>query len=353
MKPRPHPIKNSQDHLLTQIAKTLRGHRTYLVASHVRPDGDAVGASLAMGMLLKKLGKQVTVWNDDGLPLKYAFLRNSKLLQRTPNEKAVTRPFDVIVALDTANFARLGRASKSTLPAVTNRASKGPPTKAPILINIDHHESNERYGNISWIEPHHAATSQLLFDLFRSQKFPITPEIASCLFVGIQTDTGSFRYGNATSSVFRAAADLIECGADVGEIGRQVYDTFPLARLRLLQLVLQNMRLSADGRIVYFWLTKKMYERSGAAREDTEDLINYARSVDSAIVAILFEEIADRGRIRISLRSKSPKINVSQITRKFGGGGHAGAAGATPKGKPLEIERKVLAEVRRALRKLS
>ena len=189
MKPHPHPLKNSQGHLLSQIAKTLRDHRSYLVASHVRPDGDAVGSSLAMGMLLKKLGKQVTIWNDDGLPLKYAFLRNSKLLQRTPNEKAVARPFDVIVALDTANFARLGRASKSALPGATNRASKGSPTKAPILINIDHHESNERYGDISWIEPHHAATSQLLFDLFRSQQFTITPEIASCLFVGIQTDT--------------------------------------------------------------------------------------------------------------------------------------------------------------------
>ncbi len=337
---RAHAVKSSQGRPLIQIAKILRAHRSYLVASHVRPDGDAVGSSLAMGLLLKKLGKQVTVWNDDGRPSKYAFLRHSNLLQRTPAEDSRPRSFDVVLALDTANFARLGRIGRLFL-------------KPTILVNIDHHESNERYGDISWIEPRHAATSQMLFDLFRSQTFPMPPEIASCLFVGIQTDTGSFRYGNATPSVFRAAADLIECGTDVGEIGRQVYDTVSAARLRLLQLVLQDLRLCHNGRIAYFWLTKKMYQRSGAAREDTEDLINYARSVDSAIVAVLFEEIAERGRVRISLRSKSPKINVSQIAKKFGGGGHAGAAGATPEGKPREIERAVLAEVKRVLRRLS
>ena len=329
------PVKKSKPNAPAKIAQAIRAHRRFLVASHIRPDRDAIGSLLAMGLMLKKLGKQVTLWNDDGVPPRYTFFRGSHLIQRTPPENSSPRQFDVVLALDTATYARLGRAGKLFRPKT--------------LINIDHHESNERYGDLAWIKPHDAATSQMLYELFRSQKLPITPDIATALFVGIQTDTGSFHYSNSSPAVFRAAADLVELGANVGELGRLVYDTMPAARLRLLQLVLNSLHVSKDGRVAHFWLTQKMYKASGAHAEDTEDLINYARTIDSVVVAVLFEEIADKGKVRISLRSKSPKINASKITAKFGGGGHAGAAGATPKGKPGAIERAVLAEIRHAI----
>ncbi len=331
---------------LAAIARALRQHQRFLIASHVRPDGDAIGSILAMGLMLKQLGKKVTLWNDDGLPRRYSFLRDSDLIQRTPDAESENSnlKIEIVLALDTANFDRLGRAGKIV-------ASLQQQPNPPTLINIDHHESNERYGVITWIKPHDAATCQMIFELFHTQKFSITPEIADALFVGIQTDTGSFRYSNTSPAVLRAAADLVERGVNIGELGRLIYDTMTAGRLKLLRLVLNSLKFSEDGRVAYFWLTKKMYQESGAEREDTEDLINFARAVDTAVVAVLFEEIAETGKIRISLRSKSPRINASQITAKFGGGGHAGAAGATPEGKPKAIERAVLAEIRRAIGK--
>lgn len=327
--------KKNDSATVAAIASHLRRGRRFLVASHVRPDGDAVGGTLALALMLRARGKTVTAWNDDGLPARYSFLRGGHLLARTPAETAAPREFDVVLALDTANFKRLGRV--------------GDLFRAPVLINIDHHESNERFGDLVWVRPDDAATCQMLFELFCAEQFPITPAVADALFVGIQTDTGSFRYSNASAAVFRAAAELIERGVHVGELGRLVYDTQPAARLRLLKRVLDGLKLTARNRVAYFWLTENMYRQSGAAREDTEDLIHYARSVDSVVVAALFEEIPGQGKIRISLRSKSPKINVSAIAAKFGGGGHAAAAGAMPEGNPKEIQRAVLAEIRRAL----
>jgi phosphoesterase RecJ-like protein len=336
---------------LLPIARALKTHHHFLVASHVRPDGDAIGSILAMGLVLQQLGKKVTLWNDDGVPRRFTFFSHHSLIKRSPSESDLSNskfkipPFDCVLALDTANFARLGRAGKITHAL---RASGSP----PLLINLDHHESNEKYGDLHWISPHAAATCQMLYTLFQTQKLPITPEIAEALFVGIQTDTGSFRYSNANAQVFRDTAALVEQGVNVGEMGRLLYDTMTAGRLRLLKLVLNSLKFSRDGRIAYFWLTKQMYQQSGAEPEDTEDLINYARAVDSTVVAVLFEEISEKGKIRISLRSKTPKINASHITAKFGGGGHAGAAGATPEGKPAEIERRVLLEIRRALNQI-
>ena len=169
------------------------------------------------------------------------------------------------------------------------------------------------------------------------------------MFAAISTDTGSFSYAGTTSESLRVAAKLVDTGINVGEICRRVYESYPYARLMLLQKALAQLQLTDQKRIAYTWVTVEMFEESGAKREDTEGLIDYARAIEGVVVALLFEEMAEPGKIRVSLRSKNQKVDVNSIARRFGGGGHREAAGARLSGEPHEIEHKVLAAVSEAL----
>jgi len=316
-----------------QIAELLRSQNSFLVLTHYRPDGDAVGSQLALAILLKGLGKQVEAWNDDDVPAKFRFLPQSNLITRPPAEP---KDFDVVLAIDTSTWQRLGSAAQRI-------------GHKKYFINIDHHVSNEKFADINWIVPQAPASGQIAFDLIKRGGFKLTREIATCLFAAISTDTGSFSYGSTTAESLRVAAELVDTGIDVGEICRHVYESYPYARLMLLQKALAQLQLTDRNRIAYTWVTTEMYEESGAKREDTEGLIDYARAIDGVLVAILFEEMAEPGKIRISLRSKHPRIDVNSVARRFGGGGHREAAGARISGQPRETEGKVLAAVSEAL----
>ena len=197
--------------------------------------------------------------------------------------------------------------------------------------------------------PEAPASGQIAFDLIKRGGFTLTREIATCLFAAISTDTGSFSYGSTTAESLRVAAELVDTGINVGEICRHVYESYPYARLMLLQQALAQLQLTDRNRVAYTWVTTEMFEESGAKREDTEGLIDYARAIDGVLVAILFEETTEPGKTRISLRSKHPKLDVNSVARRFGGGGHREAAGARISGEPREIEGKVLAAVSEAL----
>lgn len=316
-----------------QIGALLRSQNTFLVLTHYRPDGDAVGSQLALLLLLTDLGKTVEAWNDDDVPAKFRFLPHSNLISRPPVEP---KDFDVVIAIDTSTWQRVGSAAQR----IGNKKH---------FVNIDHHVSNENFADINWIVPEAPASGQIAFDLIKRGGFTLTREIAMCLFAAVSTDTGSFSYGSTTAESLRAAAELVDTGINVGEICRQVYESYPYARLMLLQRALAQIRLADQKRIAYTWVTKKMFEESGAQREDTEGLIDYARAIQGVLVAILFEEMADPGKFRISLRSKHPNIDVNSVAQRFGGGGHREAAGARISGEPHEIEHKVLAAVSDAL----
>ena len=316
-----------------QIAELLRSQNTFLVLTHYRPDGDAVGSQLALALLLKALGKTVEAWNDDGVPAKFHFLPHADVITRPPAEP---KDFDVVIAIDTSTWQRVGSAAQR----IGNRKH---------FINIDHHVSNEKFADINWIVPEASASGQIVFDLIKRGGFKMTREIAVCLFAAISTDTGSFNYTNTSAESLRVAAELVDTGINVGEICRHVYESYPYARLMLLQRALAQLQLADQGRIAYTWITVKMFEESGAKREDTEGLIDSARSIEGVLVAVLFEEMAEPGKVRISLRSKHPRIDVNAIARRFGGGGHSAAAGARISGEPHEIERKVLAAVSETL----
>jgi phosphoesterase RecJ-like protein len=312
-----------------QIGQALREGGRFAVLSHVRPDGDALGSQLALGLSLKRLGKDVRIWNEEGMLEKYSFLPSANLLTKPP---ADPEDVDVAIALDTAIQNRLGTA----LPAVRS---------AKVWINIDHHPSNPGYGALVYINPKAPATGQILFELIRSEKLPIDAAIAENLYVAISTDTGSFQYPNTTARTFEIAAELVRAGVDVGRVSQLTYENYPRRRSELLRDLLGTMRFEANDRVASFSLSLATAKKLGVLPEDNEGLIDHLRAIDGVIVAVFFEELAD-GKVRVSMRSKSEKVNVCAICEKFGGGGHVLAAGARLRGTLAEVEKKILEEVR-------
>jgi phosphoesterase RecJ-like protein len=312
-----------------QIGQALREHQTFAVLGHVRPDGDALGSQLALGLSLKQLGKDDRIWNEEGMLEKYSFLPNANLLTKPP---AQPEDVDVAIALDTAIQNRLG----TTLPAVRS---------AQVWINIDHHPSNPGYGDLVYVDPNSPATGQILFELIKCEKLPINAAIAENLYVAISTDTGSFQYSNTTARTFEIAAELVRIGIDVGRVSQLIYENYPRRRVELLRDLLGTMRFDANDRVASFSLSLATAKKLGVLPEDNEGLIDHLRAIHGVIVAVFFEELAD-GKVRVSMRSKSEKVNVCAICEKFGGGGHVLAAGARVRGSLAEVEKKILEEVR-------
>ena len=318
-----------------EIGRVLREHQQFIVLSHVRPDGDALGSQLALGLSLQKLGKSVRIWNQDGMLEKYSFLRRAELLTKPPT---TAEHVDVAIALDTAIQSRLG----TTLAAVAS---------AKIWINIDHHVSNPGYGDLVIIDQSAPATGEIIFRLIKSQGLPFDNDIAENLFAAISTDTGSFQYPKTSARTFEIAAELVRDGElDVGKISQQLYENYPRRRLELLRELLRTMRFSECGRIAMFGLSLKNAAELGVIPEDNEGLIDHLRAVHGVIVAVFFEELSD-GKVRISMRSKDERVDVCGICQKFGGGGHTLAAGARVQGTLGEIEERVLEETREAVKR--
>jgi phosphoesterase RecJ-like protein len=317
--------------IIDRILEELRDQRSICVVGHIRPDGDCVGSQLGLALALKAEGKKVTVWNEDPIPDKYRFLDPDGLFQKPKRGQK----FDCVVATDCASFERLGTAGAR----VTNRKR---------FINIDHHASNTRYADLNWVSPREPSSGELIYRLLKVAKWPITRQIADCLFTAVSTDTGSFQYPTTRPGTFHVGAELVTRGANLSKICDEVYQSYPLSRARLLRHVYSHFRLTHNNQIAYFWLKKADFARTGAESDDTEGLIDHIRAIAPVEIACVFEEIEPE-LTRISLRSKTDKVNVNEIAAEFGGGGHKAAAGARIPGKPLSVQRKVIAAVKRAL----
>lgn len=309
----------------SEIARAFHEHQTFAVLSHVRPDGDALGSQLALALSLKQLGKDVRIWNEDGMLEKYSFLPRAELITKPPS---AAEDVDVGVALDTAIQNRLGTA----LAAIRS---------AKIWINIDHHPSNPAYGDLVHVDPTAPATGQILFELIKSERLPFNREIAENLYVAISTDTGSFQYPNTTARTFEIAAELVHAGVDVGRVSQQLYENYPRRRVELLRELLRTMHFEGGGRVASFSLSRETAAELGVLPEDNEGLIDHLRAIRGVVVAVFFEELAE-GKVRVSMRSKSETADVCAICQKFGGGGHTLAAGARVRGTPKEVEQRVL-----------
>jgi phosphoesterase RecJ-like protein len=311
---------------LAEIAEAMRGHRQFAIMSHVRPDGDALGTIVALGLTLQAMGKEVILWNEDGLQEKFHYLPRWEMVSKPPAE-----PIDVevAVALDTASQVRLG----TSLTAVKS---------AQLWINIDHHISNEGYGDMVHIDVDAPATGQIIYELIASAGFPMTKDIAENLFAAISTDTGSFQYPHTTARTYEIAAALIRAGVNVGELSQKIYESYPLRRVYLLRALLNVLKITCGGRAASFTLTKAMVDELGVVPDDNEGLIDTIRAIDGVIVAAFFEELPGEGKVRVSLRSKDARVDVCKICQQFGGGGHVLAAGARVRGPIAEVETRVL-----------
>ena len=318
--------------IIQRILDEVRASDSICVVGHVRPDGDCIGSQLGLAIALRNQGKKVTGWNQDPMPRKLAFLDTDQLLTHPKSNSA----FDCVIATDCASFERLGTAGK----LIGDRR---------IFINIDHHESNTRYADINWIAPRAPSTGELIYRLLDCANWAVTPEIADCLFTAVSTDTGSFQYPSTRPSTYYVGGKLVERGADLAKVSNEVYQSYPLSRVRLMQHMFTKFRLTHNNQIAYFWLKKADYTRTGAGRDDSEGLIDHIRAIETVCVACLFEEVEPE-LTRVSLRSKTEKVDVNEIAEKFGGGGHKAAAGARIPGKPLVVQRQVINAIKKALK---
>jgi phosphoesterase RecJ-like protein len=321
----------SYPRIIDRILDAVRESKNFCVVGHIRPDGDCVGSQLGLALALQNEGKKVFCWNEDSIPQKYKFLDDKEMFQKPKRGLK----FDCVIATDCASFERLGRAGKCVM-------------HRKILINIDHHESNTRYGDINWVSAREPSCGELIYRLLKVARWSITRPIADCLFTAVSTDTGSFQYATTRPGTFHVGAELVTRGANLARICDEVYQSYPLSRARLLKHIYSRFRLTHNNHIAWFWLKKSDFVRTGAESDDTEGLIDHIRDIEPVVVACVFEEIEPE-LTRISLRSKSDKVNVSDIAEQFGGGGHPAAAGARIPGKPLSVQRQVIAAVKRAL----
>ena len=317
--------------IVERILDAIRESRTICVVGHIRPDGDCVGSQLGLTLALRNEGKKVMCWNQDVMPQKYRFLDRDGIIQQPRRGMK----FDCVIATDCASFERLGAVG----PFVARRKP---------LINIDHHESNTRYGDLNWVSAREPSTGELIHRLLKTARWPITPRIADCLFTAVSTDTGSFQYPNTRPGTLHVAAELVARGADLARICDEVYQSYPLSRVRLLKHVYSRFRLTHDDQIAWFRLKKADFTRTGANSADSEGLIDHIRAIESVVVACVFEELEPE-LTRVSLRSKNAKVNVNEIAALFGGGGHPAAAGARIPGKPLSVQRRVIGAIKKAL----
>lgn len=313
--------------LLDEIASVIRSSNRFLLLMHEFPDGDAVGSNIALGLALERMGKQVDIVSTSPLPDCYSFLPGKEKV-RDWAEPVVD--YDVAILLDCADSKRIGGAERLL-------------KHCKFLVNVDHHVSNNSYANLNLVDPEASATGELVMRLFDRLGLEPTPEEATCLYTAILTDTGSFRFQNTTSSGLRTVARLIECGVDPSLVAEAVYENKPISSVRLLALALQSLRLSDDGLVSWLWVTRKMLNEARADDDDSEGIVNYARMIRGVEVALVFRETSGHD-IKVGLRSRR-HVDVSRIASRFGGGGHARAAGCRVCGLPEEVERVVLDEV--------
>jgi len=299
---------------LQAVAETLRAHDRFLVVTHENPDGDALGSLLATTVALRQLGKDVEMFVAGGSPVprEYDFMQLDGLLRDLPADVGER----VLVAVDCAKADRIGPD-----PALVERTK--------LVVDIDHHHDNTRFGSVNLIVADASSTGEVLRDVFAELGVEITPEIAEPLYIALVTDTGRFQYTNTTPKSLRLAAELVEAGADVHAVFQQVYESVEFAKLKLLARALDRARVFEGGRIVVSHLLRTDFGEVGAVEPYSEGIIDYLRAVEGSELAVLIREPPrDDGPMRrVSLRASVDELDVSAIARLFGGGGHRQAAG--------------------------
>jgi phosphoesterase RecJ-like protein len=294
--------------MTSTVALELRNNDRFLLATHVNPDGDAIGSLGALALVLEGMGKEVVAYCQDQVP---AFLRFLPYSDRIAHELPSSHRFEVAVVLDCGELDRIGAAAK-----MVQRVQK--------IIHIDHHSSGNDFGTLNLVEPERSSTAEILYEVFQAIPVQVSREAAENLYTAILTDTGSFRFANTTPRALSIAGALVAGGVAPDKVASAVYDCMSPGRLRLLSLSLNTLTIQAEGRLTAIWVTQQMFAETGTTAADTDGFVNYPRSITTSEIAIFFRELDD-GRVNVSLRSRGTQ-NVAEFARMHGGGGHQNAA---------------------------
>lgn len=322
------PDSESLSQGVPAVLHAIRQRKRFLLTSHARPDGDAVGSLLGMWMILHEMGKQAEMLLFDRVPLIYHSLPCAGQIRHGSGLPSQLQP-DAVILLECDSVER------SRVQGLENE----------FLINIDHHTSGNPFGHVNWIDTGTSAVAEMVYQLAVAAHVAVTPAIATCLYTALLSDTGSFCYEGTSASTFSLAKDLVERGANPARIAEDLYFSNPLSKMRLLGTALTT--LQREGHIAWLWVTQSDLARLGAGEEDCLGIVNYAIGISGVEVAVFLRELPDH-RVRVSLRSKS-KIRVTSVAERFGGGGHENASGCTLDGPLDAAMNRVLDELRRYL----
>lgn len=321
---------------LKKAVACVKRYKNFLIASHMNLEGDAIGSELAFYRMLKKFGKGATIINEDDLPYGYDFLPGKNNMNKFKKGMKGVR-FDCFVVLDCSDLKRTGEVYRMN-------------TDNKPILNIDHHISNQRFGDINWVEPNASSCSEMIYKLYKKLRLPLDREAALFLYTGILTDTGSFRYPNTSSFTHKAVSELLKYELGIPQIYKHIYENIPLQDMKLLSRILPNMRIGVGGKIASFQIKQNMLKNKKVSFDLTEHILSFARAIKNVEVAVLFKEnLGVKDEVRINLRSQG-RADVNKIAQFFGGGGHKTASGATVSGKIDQVRRKVLAKIKESLR---
>ena len=311
-----------------EIAAALKARRSLIVTSHARPDGDAIGSSLALTFALEAMGKTVRVVGHDPVPAPYRTFPGTNRIELVDR---VDSPADAVVMLECSDVSRPDVAGLDRY----------------FLVNVDHHVGNAMYGAVNWFDPGAAACGEMVADVIDALGVPWSQDIAANLYLAISTDTGSFRYGPITARTFDACRRIAETGVDLARLSRQIFDSFGVGRVKLIGALLNGMELHHGGRMAVLYLDDHLLAASQATVDDVEGLVNLPLAAQEVVAVALFKQQADR-TYRVSLRSKGD-VDVRAVAARWSGGGHKNAAGCTLTGDYQMLKREMVDAVGEAI----
>lgn len=317
--------------MIRKIAAILQSDDHFLVVTHVNPDGDAVGSLLGLSLVLSEMGKKSRALCDDRLPTLFDFLPGRELL--VTDVRGIEPP-KWIISVDAADESRIS-------------GDISPVRDGARMINIDHHRTNPLFGDLNLVQPDATSSAEIVHRIIKEAGHPLSRDVGKCLYTGLITDTGCFRFSGVNSGTLKVGAEMLASGFDSYDVTLPLFEEYSLSRLQLERLVLERIEVLLDGRLIVSVLYAEDFVRLGAHRSETEDLVNRLREIRGVEVGVLVTEMPD-GNTRVSLRSKNA-VDVSATAKSFGGGGHARAAGLRTSLSPDEIKEEIARAVSRAL----
>lgn len=321
-----------------EIVDEIKRNRTFLITTHLNPEGDGIGSELLLAMILKRLGKNVSVYNFDPAPKNLKFLPGADFIIQ---KEKVDEPFDIIFVLDSGDLSRTGFLTEKHL-----RKYK--------VISIDHHRTSKPFGRINWIDKKASATAEMVYRLSEVLGIELDTDMALCLYTSLYTETGSFRFSNTTPEIHHIVSRLIKMGINPWSVVLKI-ESLSFERLTLLGHLLLSTEINRDGRLAWMTVTDDLFRKTRTTVEDIEDFINFPRLVRGVEVALLFREVIpstpkEPKVCKVSFRSNG-QFDVAEFAERYGGGGHRNAAGCTAEGTIEEVKKRIIKELGKELKR--